>query len=161
MDTIRVLYLENSKNVRDMYREYFKERIKFDFVNNVEAFDEFLFSDKESYDFIFIDLSVNINGELTELCEKIAEFKKEKIPTKVKGTLQLIGYDYIKFVMKKREKTKDLINKGRVIVVSGHYNIMKKEGLITDEVFKGIPFFDRAKTPIREIDRIIRRVSGG
>jgi len=161
MEIIRILYLENSYETMEAFEDYFMDRIDFDFVDNIVAFDEFLFSEDEFYDLVIIDLSVNINSTLEDLCKNIIEFVGKDIPTKVRGTLTLIGYDYIKYVMRYREKTIRMIKEGRVVVISGHIEIMKKENLLLDEVFQGIPFFDRAYTSIKDIDREIRRVIGG
>ena len=53
-----------------------------------------------------------------------------------------------------------MINEGRVAVVSGHVEVMNKEGLLTDDVFKDIPVFDRAYSAIIEVDRLIRIATG-
>ena len=158
MNPVHVLYLENSGEVIEAFENYFEDRVDFDIVDNVVAFDHFLFSAHESYDFVIVDLSVSMKETPLEVVhEKIDEFKDKVIPTKVRGALPLIGYDYIKHVMQNRQKTLKMINEGRVAAISGHAESIKKEGLYTDEVFKGIPFFDRAYSPVSDIDRLIQK----
>ena len=163
MSLIKVLYLEDSEESMEAFEDYFENKLDFDFTDNIIAFDRYLYDEDESYDFIIIDFALDMRLTSVEnIRGHIPELRNENIPTTVReNSIPLIGYDYLKYAMQHREKTIKMISEKRIVAISGHAALIRKEGLFTEEVFKGVPLFDRAKSSIADIEMAIRNANIG
>jgi len=157
----RILYLENAEESVQAFVNCFKNKFRINYTDSVVSFDYFLYSERESYDFVIVDLAIDFGRTpLDVLCQKIPEFKGKEIPTTA-ASIPLLGYDYIKYVMQHRPKTQMMIKERRVVAISGHATAIRKEGLDTPEVFEGIRLVDRAFSSIAEIESLIWKAVRG
>ena len=147
---MKVLYLEDRGLSIENILSGNKNRFEFKFVNTVTGIHELLIIKEgyRTYGAVVIDLSIEMpNLTKSKIIKRIPEFNIEGIPTVCAGNIPLYGYDYYRLVLIKHEEIKNsFINKGRIIIFSGHAAKARTEGLYNEtmEIFINTPLIDRA-----------------
>ncbi|GHV09079.1 hypothetical protein FACS1894217_12590 [Clostridia bacterium] len=152
MNKMKVLYLEDNLLAIDNIQSANMDRFQISFVRTITAFDECLFESAEHCDYgaIVLDLCIEM-PRLTkeEIVALIPELNRDDVPSYcIAGkNIPLYGLDYFKHVMSVRNKTKNLINQGRVIFFSGHAAKIKSRGIYDqkNEMFRNVNLFDRVE----------------
>jgi len=144
---LKVLYIESHEDGRKVFREWAKDQYDVTIVEDLIDLDELLYNRKgyDKYDALVIDLALSKAHGITieDYCDEIPEFQDINF-TNASGSITLLGFDYFKYVVLTRPETDSMVKDKRVVLLSGHAKIVRRDNIFTDSEFPHTELIDRA-----------------
>jgi len=145
---LKILYIESSTDGQNNLLMDIQGRHEVYIVEDLIDLDTVLYDMKgyNAYDVLIVDLALEKTSgvAINELFEVIPELKTMDAFTVVGGGIKLLGFDYVKRVVMKRDDTRKMVEEGRIILLSGHARILKSSQEYTKEMFPTIELIDRS-----------------
>jgi hypothetical protein len=156
---LRILYVEDARKGREALDLIIKKQHDVDFVTDLIALDEYLYDldGYNKYDVLLIDLSIEMSDiSIDELKQVIREFNYAAFKaTELRAQIPLYAFDYFTHVVNTRPETKTMVKEGRVALISGQAESLKKSGKYTKVLFPDTPLISRGD---KDADKMLEQV---